>query len=46
MNDNAQLMVRFNEEEPDQVTGGTLIHLTGDLYLLEATSDTVTITFQ
>lgn len=44
--DNAQLMLRFNEEKPNQVTGGTLTHLTGDLYLLDATNDTVTITFQ
>lgn len=44
--DNAQLMLRFNEKKPNQVTGGTLTHLTGDLYLLDAINDTVTITFQ
>ena len=44
--DNAQFMVRFNEEEPGAVDGGTLTHLTGDLYILEATKDTVTISFK
>lgn len=44
--DNAQFMLRFNEEAPDRVEGGTLTHLTGDLYLLEAVEDTVHISFQ
>ena len=41
--DEAQLFVRFNEKEPDTVQGGTLSHLTGDLYLLCATQDVVNI---
>lgn len=44
--DEAQLMVRLNTEEPNLVSGGELTHLTGDLYLLKATADTVTITFK
>ena len=44
--DNAQFLVRFNEEEPDRVIGGKLTHLTGDLYHLEATRDTVVISFK
>ena len=44
--DDAQFMVRFNEKEPDTVTGGTLTHLTGNLYNLEATEDTVIISFK
>ena len=44
--DEAQLMVRFNEKEFSSVEGGTLTHLTGNLYLLEATSDTVTVKFK
>lgn len=41
--DDAQFFVRFNEKNPGAVTGGTLTHLTGDLYLLEADRDTVTV---
>lgn len=44
--DNAQFLVRFNEEQPDKVIGGKLTHLTGNLYILEATKDTVTVFFQ
>lgn len=44
--DNAQFMVRFNEKEPKNVTGGKLTHLTGNLYSLEANSSTVTVTFK
>ena len=44
--DEAQLLVRFNEELPGQVTGGTLEQLTGSLYLLQARQAEVTITFQ
>lgn len=36
-------MVRFNSNKPGDVTGGSLEHLTGNLYLLHATSSTVTI---
>ena len=45
-NDDAQFMVRFNEKKPGSVAGGKLTHLTGDLYLLEASADTVTVLFQ
>ena len=41
--DDAQFFVRFNEKEPGAVKGGTLTHLTGDLYLLEAHDSTVTV---
>ncbi|MBE6163818.1 MAG: DUF2194 domain-containing protein [Streptococcus gallolyticus] len=41
--DEAYLMVRFNSDKPGDVTGGSLEHLTGNLYLLHATSSTVTI---
>ena len=44
--DNAQFMVRFNERQPDMVVGGALTHITGDLYILEAIQDTVTISFK
>ena len=44
--DDAQFFVRFNENEPGKVTGGTLTHLTGDLYLLEADASTVTVMFK
>lgn len=43
--DEAQLMVRFNEKAPGQVTGGTLEQLTDTLYLLQATQPDVTVTF-
>jgi hypothetical protein len=42
--DEVQLLIRFNEKSPQKVTGGVLTHLTGDLYLLCATKDTVDIT--
>ncbi|MDO5408037.1 MAG: DUF2194 domain-containing protein [Eubacteriales bacterium] len=41
--DEAYLFVRFNEGAPGEVTGGELTRLTGDLYLLHATSESVTI---
>ncbi len=41
--DEAQLLVRFNEKEPVKTDGGKLTHLTGDLYLLVANKDTVTV---
>ncbi len=44
--DNAQFLVRFNEEQPATVEGGTLTHLTGNLYNLEATEAVVTISFK
>lgn len=44
--DNAQLMIRFNKKQPHTVDGGTLTHITGDLYILEATTDTITISFK
>ncbi|MBR3942404.1 MAG: DUF2194 domain-containing protein, partial [Clostridia bacterium] len=45
--DEAQLFVRFNERKyAGKVDGGKLTHLTGDLYLLEATKDTVTISLK
>lgn len=44
--DDAQFMMRFNEKTPDKVIGGKLTHLTGNLYILEATKDTVIISFE
>lgn len=44
--DDAQFLVRFNEKEPGKVTGGRLTHLTGNLYLLEANHEAVTVLFQ
>jgi hypothetical protein len=41
--DEAQFFVRFNTKKPGEVTGGTLIPLTGNLYLLQADQDTVTV---
>ena len=41
--DEAQLFVRFNEEEFESVDGGTVTHLTGNLYLLKAEQEVVTI---
>lgn len=43
--DEAWLMIRFNEWTPDEesVKGGSLTKLSGNLYLLEAEQDTVTI---
>lgn len=41
--DEAWLFFRANGATPGRVTGGELTHLTGDLYLLKATSDTVRI---
>lgn len=36
-------MVRFNNGKPGDITGGSLEHLTGNLYLLHATSSSVAI---
>lgn len=44
--DEAQFFVRFNEQSPERVVGGELTHLTGGLYLLYATEDTVEITLR
>lgn len=41
--DEAWLMFRANNGEPGAVTGGELTHLTGDLYLLKANDNTLTI---
>ena len=41
--DEAYFFVRFNVGEYEDVDGGKLIHLTGNLYLLEAKKETVTI---
>ena len=42
--DEAQLLVRFNTGTPTDVQGGTLTHMTGDLYLLSASQSVVNIT--
>jgi hypothetical protein len=44
--DELYLLVRFNEKTPEDVSGGTLTHLTGDLYLLSATEAVVDITLK
>lgn len=44
--DDAQFLIRFNTQEPQNVRGGKLSHLTGDLYLLEAHASQVTITLK
>lgn len=44
--DDAQFMMRFNEKKPGEVVGGTLTHLTGDIYILEATEGTVTVSLK
>ena len=44
--DDAQLLVRFNSGTPTDVQGGTLTHMTGDLYLLSATESVVDITLE
>ena len=44
--DDAQFLIRFNEKKSDTITGGRLTHLTGNLYLLEADRETVTISFK
>ncbi len=41
--DEGYFFVRFNEGEYQSVDGGSLSHLTGDLYLLKAEQQTVTI---
>ena len=39
-------MVRLNQNEVKKVKDGKVTHLTGDLYLLEATNKSVTITLK
>ena len=41
--DEAWLLFRANEGAPGRISGGTLTHLTGNLYLLKAENSTVTI---
>ena len=41
--DEAWLMFRANNGEPGAVSGGEITHLTGNLYLVKATDETVTI---
>lgn len=41
--DEASLLVRINEGRPGKVTGGTLEHISGDLYLLHAVREEVVI---
>ena len=41
--DEAYLMVRINEGEPGEVTGGELVNITGNLYLLRAEESDVVI---
>ncbi len=41
--DEGYFFVRFNEGEYESVDGGSLTHLTGNLYLLRAEKETVTI---
>ena len=44
--DELYLLVRFNQKQPDEVSGGVLTHLTGDLYLLLANEAAVDITLK
>lgn len=41
--DEAYLMLRVNEGTPGKVTGGKLVHVTGNLYLLQAREDQIMI---
>lgn len=41
--DEGYFFIRFNDKEFESVEGGSLSHLTGDLYLLKADNETVTI---
>lgn len=43
--DEAYFIVRINEGTPATVTGGTLEHMMGNLYLLHAISDNITINY-
>lgn len=44
--DNVYFLVRFNEKQPVSTDGGTLTHITGNLYLLEATESVVDISLK
>ena len=41
--DEAWLLVRFNKGEPLTTDGGRITRVTGNLYLVEAKQDTVTV---
>ena len=41
--DEAYLMMRFNNGAPGEITGGELEHISGDIYILRATSDLIKI---
>jgi hypothetical protein len=41
--DEGYFFIRFNEKEYKSVEGGSLTHLTGNLYLLKADEEKVTI---
>ena len=44
--DEAFFMMRFNDKTPTKVDGGKITHLTGNLYLLEANQDTLTVSVE
>ncbi len=44
--DDAQMLVRFNTKQPDKVKGGSLSHITGNIYLLSANESVVDITLK
>lgn len=44
--DDAQLFVRFNKKAPAKIVGGEIQHLTGNLYLVKANAEKVTITLK
>ncbi len=44
--DEGYFFIRFNEKEFESVDGGSLTHLAGDLYLLKAENEKITINFK
>jgi len=44
--EDAQFLIRFNDKTPKDTKGGTLTQVTGNLYLLDADEEVVTITFK
>jgi hypothetical protein len=42
----AYLMLRINEGEPTEIQGGEYEHITGNLYLIHATTDEVNVTWK
>lgn len=44
--DQAFFMARFNEKKPAHIKGGKLTHITGNLYLIEAGQEIVTVTYE